>query len=170
PVEEMETNEQSSPVEDTTSDNLDLTESAPLEESDLDTVEESNDPAPVEEMETSEQSSPVEATNDDGLDLNKSVSFEMKHTGDINGKTSNSVLVGTNDAVDFMEYLEQNFDLQDTNHNSSHDCQLQIESWLGMAAEANGDYDAMDLAESDLNSIWTECKQDFMQEVSDSFL
>ncbi|MGB5633281.1 MAG: hypothetical protein WBM86_10970, partial [Waterburya sp.] len=155
--------EQSSPVEDTTSDNL-------LEESDLDTVEESSDLAAVEEMETSEQSSPVEATNDDGLDLNKSVSFEMKHTGDINGKTSNSVLVGTNDAVDFMEYLEQNFDLQDTNHNSSHDCQLQIESWLGMAAEANGDYDAMDLAESDLNSIWTECKQDFMQEVSDSFL
>ncbi len=92
---------------------------------------------------------------------------EPTHTGDISGASNDSVVAGDSDAV---EYLEQKFDLQDTSDNLPEDCQLQIESWLGMAAEANGDSEIMDLVEAGLSSHLAECNHDFAQETSDSFL
>ena len=91
---------------------------------------------------------------------------EPAHTGDISGASNDSVLAGNSDAI---EYLEQKFDLQDTSHNLPGDCQLQIESWLGMAAEANVDSETMDLIEAGLSSHLAECNHDFT-EVSDSFM
>ena len=87
------------------------------------------------------------------------------NTGDITGASNDSVVAGDYEAI---EYFEQKFDLQDiTSHNLSEDCQLEIQSWLGMAAEANGDADVMDQVEAGLSSHLADCSHDFT-EVSDS--
>ena len=90
---------------------------------------------------------------------------EPAHTGDISGVSHDSVVAGDHDVI---EYLEEKFDLQNTSHNLSEDCQLEIESWLGMAAEANGDSEIIELVEAGLSSHLAECNHDFAPETSDS--